>query len=183
MKQHISYPSGWLLFFTVSFVMVWFGTAIAIETPQSKTDPAGVEASQSSSTEYVYQPRGRRDPFTPLIQRDEPVAVIKTTRRPEQLRGPLEQFELRQLRLVAVMVVQGAPRAMVTAPDGKSYTVKVDDYIGLEGGRVKDIQTRMMDLDESGNRVEKNPDRIVVEEVGINSLSGKTVREERYIVL
>ncbi len=108
---------------------------------------------------------------------------IQPQRRPEQLRGPLEQFELRQLRLIAVLVVQGAPRAMVAAPDGKSYTVKVDDYIGLNGGRVKDIQTRLVKVDESGMRVEAHPDRIVIEETGIDSQSGRTVKEDRYIVL
>ncbi len=72
---------------------------------------------------------------------------------------------------------------MVAAPDGKSYTVKIDDYIGLNGGKVKEIQTRAVGVDGQGVRIEKNPDRIVVEEIGIDSLSGNTVKEERYIVL
>jgi Tfp pilus assembly protein PilP len=149
----------------------------------SESDAAGVAGELVSSGEFTYNPGGRRDPFTPLIRRDEPTVAIRPTRRPEALRGPLERFELRQLRLIAVMVVQGNPRAMVAAPDGKSYTVKVDDYIGINGGKVKAIQTRAMGIDGQGLRVEKNPDRIVVEEVGIDSLSGNTVKEERYIVL
>ncbi len=144
---------------------------------------AEVAAEGEASGGFTYNPGGRRDPFTPLIRRDEPPAAIQTTRRPEELRGPLERYELRQLRLIAVMVVKGDPRAMVAAPDGKSYTVKNGDYIGINGGRVKDIQTRVIDVNEQGTRVEKNPDRIVVEEVGIDSLSGNTVKEERYIVL
>jgi len=149
----------------------------------SEAVTATVAAEVETAGQFTYNPGGRRDPFTPLIRRDEPVAAIKTTRRPEALRGPLEQYELRQLRLIAVMVVKGDPRAMVAAPDGKSYTVKLDDYIGINGGRVKDIQTRAVGVDEQGVRVEKNPDRIVIEEVGIDSLSGNTVKEERYIVL
>ena len=142
-----------------------------------------VAAAAETAEEFVYQPRGRRDPFAPLIRRDEPAPAVQATRRPEELRGPLERYELQQLRLIAVMVVRGDPRAMVAAPDGKSYTVKIDDYVGLNGGRVKDIQTRVMGMDEQGLRVEKNPDRIVIEEVGVDSLSGQTVREDRYIVL
>jgi Tfp pilus assembly protein PilP len=151
-----------------------------------QTDASGaveVAAVVESSAGFSYNPGGRRDPFAPLIRRDEPAVKVQTNRRPEALRGPLEQYELRQLRLIAVMVVRGDPRAMVAAPDGKSYTVKVDDYIGINGGKVKNIQTRAMGVDEQGIRVEKNPDRIVVEEVGIDSLSGNTVKEERYIVL
>ncbi|MFO7813800.1 MAG: pilus assembly protein PilP [Pelovirga sp.] len=144
---------------------------------------AEVAAEGETAGEYAYNPGGRRDPFTPLIRRDEPAPAIQTTRRPEELRGPLERYELRQLRLIAVMVVKGDPRAMVAAPDGKSYTVEIDDYIGINGGKVKDIQTRSIGVDEQGVRVEKNPDRIVVEEVGIDSVSGNTVKEERYIVL
>ena len=145
--------------------------------------PAEVATEVASSAKFTYNPGGRRDPFAPLIRRDEPTGAIQTTRRPEALRGPLERYELRQLRLIAVLVVRGDPRAMVAAPDGKSYTVKIDDYVGINGGKVKNIQTRTMGVDEQGVRIEKNPDRIVVEEVGIDSLTGKSVKEERFIVL
>ena len=95
----------------------------------------------------------------------------------------MERFELSQFRLMAIMIVKGNPRAMVKAPDGKSYTVQVDDYIGMNGGKVKNIETKVLAVDENGMRVEKSPDRIVVEEVGIDVLSGKETIENRYIVL
>lgn len=148
--------------------------------------PAGQEqvSNETDSAEaFSYQIDGRRDPFTPLVRKEEPPAEIRAQRRPEQLRGPLERYEMGQLRLIAVMVVKGVPRAMVAAPDDKSYTVKIDDYIGLNGGRVTDIQTRQMDVDETGMRVEKHPDRIVVEETGVDTQSGQVVKQERYIVL
>ncbi len=171
------------LFFIVAVsLLVSLPTSAFAEQPG---DSAATEEAVEAATEgeFVYQPLGRRDPFTPLIRRDDPAPTIQTTRRPEELRGPLERYELQQLRLIAVMVVRGDPRAMVAAPDGRSYTVKIDDYVGINGGRVKDIQTRVMGMDEQGLRVEKNPDRIVIEEVGLDSLTGRTVREERYIVL
>lgn len=184
MNLHVIKTSGRLLLFACLIVLMGFGSSIAADPVQNDTDPAVVSISEPSTGEFVYQSRGRRDPFAPLIQRDEPAAaVVKRERRPEQLRGPLERFELRQLRLVAVMVVQGVPRAMVSAPDGKSYTVKVDDYIGLDGGRVKDIQTRLLGVDESGMRIEQHPDRIIVEEIGVDSVTGRTIKEERFIVL
>lgn len=172
------------LFFVmaVSLLMAMPSGVVADQHEEEVAVEAAVQS--ENGEEFVYQPRGRRDPFAPLIRRDEPTEpTIQTRRRPEELRGPLERYELQQLRLIAVMVVRGDQRAMVAAPDGKSYTVKIGDYVGLNGGQVKDIQTREIGTDEQGMRVEKNPDRIVIEEVGVDSLTGETVREERYIVL
>lgn len=171
------------LILIVAATLFMIPTTMTMAQTDGDAVTASVAAEGETSSAFTYNPGGRRDPFTPLIRRDEPVAAIQPTRRPEELRGPLEQYELRQLRLIAVMVVKGDPRAMVAAPDGKSYTVKLDDYIGINGGKVKSIQTRAVGVDDQGVRVEKNPDRIVIEEVGIDSLSGNTVKEERYIVL
>lgn len=139
-------------------------------------------AVQPAVDNYAYSPMGRRDPFKPLIEKKE-VVVKKSVSRPEKIKGPMERFELSQFRLMAIMIVKGNPRAMVKAPDGKSYTVQVDDYIGMNGGKVKNIETKVLAVDDNGMRVEKSPDRIVVEEVGIDVLSGKETIENRYIVL
>ncbi len=132
---------------------------------------------------FVYSPQGRRDPFEPLVTKEPIVAEVVKKVRPESLKGPLEKFELKQFRLLAIMVVRGIPHAMVKAPDGKSYTVKVDDFIGMNGGIVKDIQTKIIDIDQNGMRIEKSPDRIVVEEAGQDNMTGKEVIDYRYIVM
>jgi len=160
-----------------------FGLCLPVygaESSKSMSD-AGV-AVQTAENGYSYSPMGRRDPFKPLIEK-KALIVKKTDRRPEKIKGPMERFELSQFRLMAIMIVKGSPRAMVKAPDGKSYTVQVDDYIGMNGGQVKNIETKVLAVDENGMRVEKSPDRIVVEEVGIDVLSGKETIENRYIVL
>ena len=72
---------------------------------------------------------------------------------------------------------------MVKAPDGKSYTVNVGDYIGTNDGLVKKIETKVISIDENGLRVEKSPDRIVVEEGGIDSYTGQEIKENRYIAM
>ncbi|MBD1399421.1 pilus assembly protein PilP [Pelovirga terrestris] len=164
-----------------SLLMILPAVALAVQDD----DSADVRVSSLPETvrDYTYQPLGRRDPFTPLIRRDEPAPVIQTTRRPEALRGPLERYELGQMRLIAVVVVGGAPRAMLSTPDGKSYTVKVGDFVGTNGGRVKDIQTRKIGVDDQGVRIVENPDRIVVIEVGIDSQTGNKISELQYISL
>lgn len=141
-----------------------------------------LSTNNSNAENFTYSPKGRRDPFKPLIQ-EKAQSVKKSKGRAEKLRGPLEKFELSQYRLIAMMVVKGVPRAMVKAPDGKSYTVKVGDYIGLNGGIVKKIETKVVDVDANGMRIEKSPDRIVVEEVGVDSYTGNEVRENRYIAM
>ena len=148
----------------------------------AQQDVASLQSENSANDDFTYSPKGRRDPFKPLIQK-QAQTVKKSSGRAEKLKGPLEKFELSQYRLIALMVVKGVPRAMVKAPDGKSYTVKVGEYIGLNGGRVKNIETKVIDVDANGMRVEKSPDRIVVEEVGIDSYTGNEVRENRYIVM
>lgn len=140
------------------------------------------ELNVSSEKSFFYSPMGRRDPFKPLIEKKEKIAT-KTHARSEEIKGPLEKFELDQFRLIAIMIVNGAPRAMVNAPDGKSYTVKVNDFIGLNGGKVTNIETKIIDIDQSGMRIEKSPDRIVVEEQRIDILGGNETQENRYIVM
>lgn len=149
---------------------------------QQVTQEQAVVADRAAGEEYSYSPMGRRDPFKPLINKANKV-VKKINSRPEKIKGPLEKFELDQFRLMAIMVVKGAPRAMVKAPDGKSYTVKVNDYIGMNDGQVTKIETKVLEMDSNGMRVEKNPDRIVVEEEGVDPSTGKPMRENRYIVM
>ena len=138
---------------------------------------------QNADEEFSYSPKGRRDPFTPLIKKDVTRVVPKENRRPEKIKGPLEKFELSQFRLIAILVVKGSPHAMVKAPDGKSYTIKVGEYIGMNEGVVTNIETKVVDVDENGLRIEKSPDRIVVEETGIDNITGNEAKEYRYIVM
>lgn len=133
--------------------------------------------------DFSYSPLGRRDPFEPLIKKETKVTEIPSLKRPAKIKGPLEKFELNQFRLMAIISVKGAPRAMVKAPDGASYTVKVNDYIGLNDGKVRRIETKKVEMDPSGMRIEANPDRIVVEESGYDASTGKNIKEDRYIVM
>lgn len=174
-----------LLLLSLSFVLSGLGVAAfaqqeSLQAEDAQTPDAGLAAPVND--DFSYSPRGRRDPFKPLIQEKQAIAK-KVTGRPDETKGPLEKFELSQYRLIALMVVKGVPRAMVKAPDGKSYTVKVGEYIGMNDGLVKNIETKIVIVDENGMRVEKSPDRIVVEEVGIDSYTGKEVKENRYITM
>jgi Tfp pilus assembly protein PilP len=159
------------------------GVVAQQEPVDTKSDqPENVAAIQNENNHFAYSPKGRRDPFKPLIQEKEKVPEA-VPGRPARLKGPLERFELSQYQLTAIMVVKGVPRAMVKAPDGKSYTVKVGDYIGMNDGFVKRIETKVISIAKNGLRVEKNPDRIVVEESSIDTYTGQKSKENRYIAM
>lgn len=173
--------------FSFLSVLIFLGwSAVAAQQPsvQDEVLPS-LDTNITTSTaesQFTYSPKGRRDPFKPLIQKKQPV-VKKSKGRPDKVKGPLERFELSQYRLIALMVVKGIPHAMVKAPDGKSYTVKVGEYIGMNDGIVKNIETKVVEVDKNGMRIEKSPDRIVVEEVGLDSYTGNEIKENRYIVM
>ena len=170
--------------FTVNLFLGCFAVSPLMAQSAPEADLMTAATATKSNDNFVYSPQGRRDPFEPLVTKEPLVAdVILKKARPDSLKGPLEKYELKQFRLLAIMVVRGVPHAMVKAPDGKSYTVKVNDYMGLNGGMVSDIQTKIIDIDQNGMRIEKSPDRIVVEESGFDGTTGKEVIDYRYIVM
>lgn len=91
---------------------------------------------------FAYDPAGRRDPFEPLL------LIKKPVNRSDLPQTPLQTFEIGQMRLVGVIVGKGAPRAMVTAPDGKAYILQKGVLIGKNNGRVKDIRSEVVLVEE-----------------------------------
>src|SRR5262245_31498492 len=83
--------------------------------PTSKIDPAsGVE--QLDST-YTYDATGKRDPFRSFIwDRPDKMAAVADA-------GPLGQFDLSQLEVVAVVWRTGNARALVQDPSGETYII------------------------------------------------------------
>lgn len=163
----------------VSFLSALFVALCCVSGNALAQDALAVSSQEedTQNVDFAYSPAGRRDPFAPLIQK-----ILKTTKKPTRDLGPLEKYQLSQFRLLAMLIIDGSPRAMVKSPDGKSYTVKLGDLIGPNNGVVKRIETKTIDIDETtGQRIEKSPDRIVVEETGIENYTGKVFKEERYI--
>lgn len=174
-----------LLFLSLLLLLIGFvGNALSQQddVDAAEVSPLGLNQGHAKGDGFAYSPKGRRDPFKPLIQKQQKMVKI-VNKKSQRIKGPLERFELDQYRLIAIMVVKGTPRAMIKAPDGKGYTVKVGQYIGMNDGKVRKIETKMTGIDKNGLRVEKNPDRIVVEEAGIDSYTGKVVTENRFITM
>jgi type IV pilus assembly protein PilP len=70
-----------------------------------------------------------RDPFESLLDVKQPIL-------PERALTPLQKFDIGQLRLIGVIIGKGEPKAMIVAPDGKSYILKKGIKIGKNDGTV-----------------------------------------------
>jgi len=82
---------------------------------------------------YDYNAAGRRDPFLSLI------SVAKE--RPHKKRGAtaIENFDIDEIKLTAIVWDSHQYYALVTLPDNKSYTIKKGMTLGLYGGKVEEI--------------------------------------------
>ncbi len=87
--------------------------------------------------EYTYNPIGKRDPFQSFLL--EPIEQRETTPK-----GPLERFDISQLKVTGIVTSIAKPRAMIQAPDGKAYIAKPGTAIGRYGGVITKIGPDML---------------------------------------
>lgn len=87
---------------------------------------------KEGSDVYVYDSRGRRDPFMSII-----VAVAETP--PGEIKTPIESFDIEQVKLTAVVWTDGEHYALIKLPDGKHYVIREGMNIGIHKGQVAKI--------------------------------------------
>ena len=104
------------------------------QVPQSF---AGVERG------YSYDATGKRDPFRDF-KWDRPDRM-----HAREIDGPLQQFDLGQLSLVAVVWKTGNARALVQDPSGENYIVAEGSRIGKNSGHVIAIHDSAMVVKET----------------------------------
>lgn len=93
--------------------------------------------------DYNYDSTGKRDPFR-NFKWERPDRI-----REQELTGPLEQFDLSQLSLVAVVWATGNARALVQDPSGESYIVAEGARIGKNEGTITLIDDNMVRVKET----------------------------------
>ena len=103
------------------------------KTAVSAPSPAAKEEPKAEKEVYVYEQKGRRDPFMSLVQ------ISKE--KPKRLSGkrPVENFDVDEIKLVAILWDTRQYYALITLPDNKSYTIRKGMTLGLYGGKVEDI--------------------------------------------
>lgn len=100
--------------------------------------PAPAAASPSAPAGFTYDPRGRRDPFRPLVVVRAPTARPKTG---------LASLDPAELKLTGIIWDQrGFYYALVEAPNGLGYVIRTNDVIGEEA-RVTKITPEGMTLE------------------------------------
>ena len=112
-----------------------------------------VPKSQEPAGDYRYRTQDRRDPLEPLVKDAPPDVLRPKPRQPERPLGPLERFDLSALKLVGIVWGELGRKALIKAPDGKSYFATLETYMGKYSGKVITIEN----------------DRLVIEEQYLNS--------------
>ncbi len=139
----------------------------SIKTPAAKQIAAPeVEAVEEEKVEFVYVTEGRRDPFVPLSRIRKP---IEPTDEPAT---PLQSYDLVQFRLIGVITGRGEPKAMVIAPDGKSYMLAKGVKIGKNNGVIIEMNSEVILVKEkyydfSGNIIENIQEIAVPKREGV----------------
>ena len=93
---------------------------------------------------YVYDPKGKPDPFKPLIVERPEVPLSKKVAEKvieevSKTATPLEKMELNQLKLVAIIWNIRNPRAMVEDGTGKGYIISSGTPLGKNKGKVTQV--------------------------------------------
>lgn len=98
-------------------------TALPSRPAPAPTPPAtGPEKTPpTKAPEYSYDPGGRPDPFAPLVVPQE---------REEKGKKGLKSLQVSELKLTGVVWDKRGYVALVEAPDGLGYVLKVHDLVG-----------------------------------------------------
>ena len=123
------------------------------ERARPNTPAPPVPRSQEPADDYRYNMQDRRDPLEPLLKEAPPDVLRPRPRQPERPLGPLERFDLSALKLVGIVWGELGRKALIKAPDGKSYFATLETYMGKYSGKVIAIEN----------------DRLVIEEQYLNS--------------
>jgi len=117
---------------------------VPAKTPPPKV--AEVKIEPPPVVTYTYDPKGKTNPFKPLVVEKpetppppkKEVVETKPALPPEPL-TPLEKIELSQLKLVAIIWHIREPKAMVEDGTGKGYIIAKGTPIGKNKGTVTQI--------------------------------------------
>jgi len=140
------------------------------EVIPDKASPSLAKESVQAKVAIGYDPKGRIDPFIPLVKDEPQKSAVAATKKVERKKRvpttPLERIDLSQLRLRAVVRSASGNKALVEEASGKGYIITKGTFIGVNQGTVIEIQK----------------DKIVVEEE-IEDIQGEITVKKRELRL
>ena len=108
---------------------------------RSSPSAEGQGDSTGLGADLVYEQAGKRDPFR-SFKYDE-------SAQPESRVGPLADYELSQLAVVAVVWDTDKARALVSDPGGRAFVLQKGSLVGKNRGRVMAITDNMVRVRET----------------------------------
>jgi len=111
--------------------------------PKKAAEEESVANVGAFDASFSYDPTGKRDPFR-SFEWERP-----DRQQDDEMRGPLEKFDLGQLDLVAVVWRTNNAKALVMDPSGQSYIVGSGTRIGKNEGQVIRIGDNAMVVKET----------------------------------
>ena len=149
-----------------SFIQVWGVVLLLIagvsnHVAYAMTSGKGKQAPPAS---YSFDPAGKPDPFRPFVEKDlllknkaETVAIVSIF--------PLQKLGLDQFNLIGIVGDADRRLAIVETKDSKGsrfYTLKPGTVIGLNKGRVVEIRSDLIVVEETTQlRTGKKINRII----------------------
>ena len=125
-----------------------------IRRARPNTPAPPVPKPQESAEDYRYRTQERRDPLEPLLKEAPPDVLRPKPRQPERPLGPLERFDLSALKLVGIVWGELGRKALIKAPDGKSYFATLETYMGKYSGKVIAIENDHLVIEEQYLNIE-----------------------------
>ena len=126
-------------------------SASAADNPAGATAPVEEIPAWIHPSPYTYDATGKQDPFLPFIRKVTEERLTPVADNEMRPRTPLEQVDVRELRLEGVIWNPENPdsaMAMVELPDGKGFVLRKGMVVGKRQGKITEIA----------------PDRITVQE-------------------
>ena len=122
------------------------GQSATSQSPQATAGGEGAaeEVEQPAAELYGYDRTGKRDPF-----RSFHWDRIRSERDRLAERGPLEQYDLSQLAVVAIVWSNDTTRALVHDPSGRAYIVSQGSRMGKNDGKVVKIDDNLVLVKET----------------------------------
>jgi type IV pilus assembly protein PilP len=116
----------------------------------SKTKPAETERKPLDITDltksrmsYRYSPVGKRDPFRSYF--GDPASMVQE----RKIVSELQNFDVSDLRLTAIIWGITEPRVIMVSPDGKSHIVRTGSFVGKNWGKISRILPDKIEIIET----------------------------------
>jgi len=124
-------------------------------TPSDAKTPALAPVAQTPENVYNYNPLGKPDPFRPFV--DVEVAKVKKEKEAKKESiFPLQRTEVESFKLVGIIGDQTRKVAVVEDSAKKYYPIFVGTRIGLHDGKVTEILTDRVTVDElDGKKIKR----------------------------